>query len=346
MTDALPPNERVRTLNPERQAPPLLDVVDLRVRFPRSGGDDLVAVDQVSFKIQAGEVVSIVGESGSGKSVTARALMGLLPKGWARVTGRVRYDGLELTTLPEPRRRCLLGEEMGMVFQEPGASFSPTRTITAHLEEILQVRAGLDREQAAARSLEALRAAGVPEPVRVGQRYVWELSGGLAQRAGIAAALLLSPRLVFADEPTTALDVTTQAALTRSLVEQTRQDDMALVFITHDLSLARLLPGRVLVFYAGCLVESGPAAEVLAEPSHPYTAALMACVPGRAVDLGVPLAPLPGRLPRPGEAAGRCPFMARCRFAEEVCTRRPAMKGIGKDRQTACHLPLGVGGDA
>ncbi len=331
---------RRRTHPAPAPKPPLLQVEGLSVRFTLRGREG-VAVRDLAFRLDRGETMSLVGESGSGKSVTARALAGLLPMDIATVTGRALWEGRDLLTMPAPRRREILGAGIGVVFQEPAAALSPTQTISGMLTEVLAVRAGLRGAEAAARAAQALAEAGIPEPAEVLPRYPWQLSGGLAQRAAIAAAMILDPALLIADEPTTALDVSTQAALVRSLLELTRARGMALLFITHDLSLARLLPGHTLVLYAGRCMETGPVDAVLDRPRHPYTAALMNCVPGRAADRGELLVPLPGRLPLPGEDLPGCPFAPRCVRSTTACAQMPASSTID-GRTVACHHLLEV----
>jgi len=329
---------RRRTRAPPRPAPALLHVEGLSVGFTTSGREGVVVRD-LHFEVDRGETLTLVGESGSGKSVSVRALTGLLPLEIADVGGRALWEGRDLFTMPAARRREVLGAGIGMVFQEPAIALSPTQTIGRLLTEVLTQRTGLRGDAAKARALLALAEAGIPDPGRVASSYCWQLSGGLAQRAAIAAAMILEPALLIADEPTTALDVTTQAALVRSLVALTRRRGMALLFITHDLSLARLLPGRTLVLYAGRCVEEGPAAAVLDRPRHPYTGALVRCVPGRAVDQGELLRPLPGRLPLPGEELPGCPFAPRCSRVGTACERMPEPVVVD-GRSVACHHPL------
>ena len=330
--------ERRRTRPAARPAPPLLAVDGLTVRFTTRGREGVVVRD-LGFTLPRGETLTLVGESGSGKSVSVRALTGLLSADVAEVTGQVLWEGRELLSMPAPRRREILGAGIGMVFQEPATALSPTQTIGRLLTEVLAVRRGLRGEAATASALQALREAGIQDPAGIAASYPWQLSGGLAQRAAIAAAMILQPSLLVADEPTTALDVTTQAALVRSLVDLTRRRGMALLFITHDLSLARLLPGRTLVLYAGRCVEEGPVDAVLDRPRHPYTAALTRCVPGRAVERGEVLRPLPGQLPAPGVPLPGCPFAPRCPRAEPSCERMPE-PGILDGRTVACHHPM------
>ncbi|MFH1533272.1 MAG: ABC transporter ATP-binding protein [Pseudomonadota bacterium] len=329
---------RRRTHAAPRPAPALLCVEGLSVRFTSPGREGVVVRD-LDLAVDRGETLTLVGESGSGKSVCVRALTGLLPPQIAAVSGRALWEGRDLLTMPPARRREILGAGIGMVFQEPAIALSPTRTIGRLLTEVLTQRTGDRGDAAKARALQALAEAGIPDPGAVASSYCWQLSGGLAQRAAIAAAMILAPALLVADEPTTALDVTTQAALVRSLVALTRRRGMALLFITHDLSLARLLPGRTLVLYAGRRVEEGPAAAVLDRPRHPYTGALMGCVPGRAVDRGALLRPLPGRLPLPGEEATGCPFAPRCSRAGARCAQMPQPATVD-GRVVACHHPL------
>jgi len=313
-------------------------VEGLSVRFVTRDSQGVVVRD-LGFTVDRGETLTLVGESGSGKSVSVQALAGLLSPKVAEVAGRVLWEGRDLLTMPAPRRREVLGAGIGVVFQEPATALNPTRTIGSLLTEVLTVRGGLRKDEAKVRALQALAEAGIPDPAAVASGYCWQLSGGLAQRAAIAAAMILEPALLVADEPTTALDVTTQAALVRSLVELTRRRGMGLLFITHDLSLARLLPGRTLVLYAGRSVEEGPVDAVLDRPRHPYTAALTACIPGRAADRGEPLRPLPGRLPLPGEEVPGCPFAPRCPRAGTSCRRMPEA-GIVDGRKVSCHHPV------
>ncbi len=327
-------NPRRRIHAAPRPAPPLLRVEGLTVRFTVRGREGLVVRD-LHLAMDRGETLTLVGESGSGKSVSVRALAGLLPAEVADVTGRALWD---LFTMPAARRRVILGAGIGMVFQEPATALSPTRTIGGLLTEVLAVRGGRRGADAEAQALRALADAGIRDPAVVASSYCWQLSGGLAQRAALAAAMILDPALLIADEPTTALDVTTQAALVRSLVALTRARGMALLFITHDLSLARLLPGRTLVLYAGRCVEEGPAEAVLDRPRHPYTVALTGCVPGRAADRGEVLRPLPGRLPLPGEELPGCPFAPRCPRVGAVCGTLPAPR-ILDGRTVSCHHP-------
>ncbi len=326
---------RRRTRPAPRPAPPLLHVEGLSVRFTTRGREGVVVRD-LHLDVDRGETLTLVGESGSGKSVSVRALAGLLSPEVAEITGRALWENRDLLSMPATRRREVLGAGIGMVFQEPAMALSPTQTIGRMLTEVLAVRGGHHGDDAKARALQAMADAGIPDPAVVASSYCWQLSGGLAQRAAIAAAMILEPDLLIADEPTTALDVTTQAALVRSLVELTRRRSMALLFITHDLSLARLLPGRTLVLYAGRSVEEGPVDAVLDRPRHPYTEALMACVPGRAVDRGEPLRPLPGRLPLPGEELPGCPFAPRCPRAGPACRRMPELAHVD-GRVVACH---------
>jgi len=328
---------RRRTHAAPRPAPPLLVVDGLSVRFTTRGREGVV-VRSLDLQVDRGETLTLVGESGSGKSVSVRALAGLLPADVAAVTGRALWEGRDLFTMPAPRRREILGAGIGMVFQEPATALSPTRTVGGLLTEVLTVRGGHGRDAAKAAALQALAEAGIPDPAAVASSYVWQLSGGLAQRAALAAAMILDPALLIADEPTTALDVTTQAALVRSLVALTRGRGMGLLFITHDLSLARLLPGRTLVLYAGRSVEEGPVDAVLDRPRHPYTKALTGCIPGRVADLGEPLRPLPGRLPLAGEELAGCPFAPRCSRASATCDEMPLPRVLD-GRVLSCHHP-------
>ena len=240
------------------------------------------AVDDVSFRIKHGETLCLVGESGSGKSMTARALMGLLPPG-AAVGGAVSFEELDLfrnRALYTGHQEC--GRGMAMIFQEPMAALNPSMTVETLVGEAYRLRTGLSRQAARERICEVLQQTGILSPEDLLRVYPWQLSGGLAQRVMIASNLILKPRLLIADEPTTALDVTTQAQILSILLRLRDQASLALLFITHDLSLASLMGGETMVMKNGIVVESGPTIRVLEEPAHPYTRNLVACTPARA----------------------------------------------------------------
>ncbi|MDH6577778.1 ABC transporter ATP-binding protein [Kitasatospora sp. MAP5-34] len=290
---------------------PLLEYDGLRVELP---GTARPILDGVTLSVAAGEAVALVGESGSGKSVTARAALGLLPSG-ARTGGQVRVDGTDLVGADAARLRAVRTGVASMIFQDPRAGINPVRRVGDFLTESLRLVGGRTRAEAEARALELLTAVGLPDPARHLRQYPHQLSGGMLQRVMIAGALTADPQLLLCDEPTTALDVTTQAEIMAVLGQLQRDRGLGLLLITHDLDLAAATCDRIYVMYAGRIVETGTAADLLAIPRHPYTAGLLGSSP--------PLEGTPGRLtPIPGaplslaEAASGCAFFARCRFAQ------------------------------
>ena len=274
----------------------LLEIQDLSIRFGQDGGA-ASAVDHLSLRVHHSETLCIVGESGSGKSLTALAVMGLVPPE-ARVSGAIRFSGellLDNRTVCMGNREC--GRGLAMVFQEPMAALNPALRVGELVGEAYRLRYGASRKKGLAEVLKALARAGIPDPEALIGRYSWQLSGGLAQRVMIASALILEPRLLIADEPTTALDVTTQARILDLLVRLRDETGMAMVFITHDLSVAALMGGTTAVMYRGCLVDKGPTRDVLDHPRHPYTKALLACTPAIALSQGRTRLTPPGREP-------------------------------------------------
>ncbi len=264
-------------------APPVLQVQGLSIRLP-VGAERALAVEGVDFTLSAGQTLCLVGESGSGKSMIASAVMGLLPKPQvAPVAGRILFEGRDLLALGETELRALRGKRMGMVFQEPMTSLNPVLRIGEQIGEVLDAHCALPAEQRRARIISALADVGLPEPELIAQSFPFRLSGGQRQRVMIAAALVLEPALLIADEPTTALDVTTQAQILALMRELQQRKGMALLFITHDFGVVADIADRVAVMRLGCVVESGTAQEVLRAPRHPYTRALIAAIPhGRA----------------------------------------------------------------
>ncbi len=304
------------------QAPPLLVVDDLSVAFK---GGAIQAVDGVDLAIGAGETLAVVGESGSGKSVTALAVLRLFGRDDGAVArGRILWRGEDLLPLPEAALRRFRGREIAIIFQDPGASLNPVFTVGEQIAEVLRRHEGLSKDRAAARARDLLRDVGIADPERRIRAYPHQLSGGMRQRVMIAVALACSPQLLIADEPTTALDVTIQAQILRLLKALQARTGMALMFITHDLELVADIADRIAVMYAGQVVETGPAAEVLARPRHPYTRALLDCRPHRGADGLVHFAPIPGAPPR-GSFPPGCRFAGRSALAEPACSAAPVM---------------------
>jgi peptide/nickel transport system ATP-binding protein len=293
----------------------LLDVQDLSVRMPQVARRPLL--DEVSLYVDRGEAVGLVGESGSGKSVTARAILGLVPPK-AQTDGHVLVDGVDVLSAGREVVRSLRTTKAAMVFQDPRAGINPLRRIGDFLTESARLCRGMSQGAATARALELLVAVGLPDPARHLRQHPHELSGGMLQRVMIASALMNEPELLLCDEPTTALDVTTQAEIVAILGRLQREQHMGMLFITHDLDLAAALCDRVYVMYAGRVVEQAGAKELFAAPAHPYTAGLLASTPGVGHDHDrlVPVAGAPLSLL---EAPPGCAFASRCDFAEDRC---------------------------
>ena len=298
---------------------PLLEVRDLAVRFRRRGRPDVAAVDGVSFVVRAGQVVGLVGESGSGKSVTSLAAMGLLPKRNTTITGSVLFEGRDLLTLGRSELASMRGRDLAMVFQDPMTSLNPVVPIGTQVVEVLLAHTDASRSQAADEAEDLLRRVGIPDPRRRLKDYPHQLSGGMRQRALIAIALACKPRLLIADEPTTALDVTIQAQVLELLKQLVVESRTAMVMITHDLGVVAGLCDQVNVMYAGKIVETASRGELFAVPRHRYTHGLLASIPRLDSPRGEPLHPIPGT---PRDTVGwdvACAFAPRCPAASDGC---------------------------
>jgi dipeptide transport system ATP-binding protein len=319
---------------------PLLEISNLTVEFATAHGA-FRAVDQVSLSIDKGEVLAIVGESGSGKSVAMLAVMGLLP--WtAKVTAdRLVFDGKDLMKLDDSERRSIIGKDMTMIFQEPLSSLNPCFTVGFQIIETLRLHLGLSKKQARARAIEILREVGIPAPERRIDSFPHQMSGGMNQRVMIAMAIACKPKLLIADEPTTALDVTIQAQILDLLLKLQRETGMALVLITHSMGVVAETAERVCVQYAGQKVEEQDVMGLFNDPHHPYTAALLSALPERAKTKKLPSIPgvVPGQFNRPPA----CLFSPRCLFATDLCRtvippQQPPSLGLA-----LCHYPLIAG---
>jgi len=316
----------------------LLEVSDLQVRLKTRGGL-LHAVRGVSFEVRMGETVCVVGESGCGKSITSLAIMGLLPKGAQRTAAALRFDGQELSSLDDRAMSTLRGNRMSMIFQEPMTTLNPVYTIGDQLTEPLFRHRRIGRREAYEKAEAILERVGISGARRRLRQYPHQLSGGLRQRVVIAMALICGPSLVIADEPTTALDVTIQAQILHLLKSLQRQSGMGMLFITHDLGLVARLADRVIVMYAGQVVESGPVEEIFHHPSHPYTRGLLDCipVPGK-VRPGERLGSIPGTVPDLAKPIEGCGFRTRCRFAMAACAvGEIALRNVGAGDVGAAH---------
>lgn len=319
----------------------LLEVDNLRVQFPTLDGA-VRAVDGLTFQVDKGEVVAIVGESGCGKSVTSMSVLRLLPTPPARISGTIRFDGRDLLQMQEGEMRQLRGKDIAMVFQEPMSSLNPVLTIGRQIEESLHVHESLGAAAARHRALSMLELVGLPDPSHHLVQYPHELSGGMRQRVMIAMALICSPRLLIADEPTTALDVTIQAQILDLLRDLNKRLGAAIMFITHDLGVVAEIADRVIVMYAGRKVEEGRVNDLFNNPLHPYTRGLLAAMPVLGASLQADdlerLAEIPGQVPTLRHAIPGCPFASRCQNATERCrTEAPELARWGDGQQVACH---------
>jgi oligopeptide/dipeptide ABC transporter ATP-binding protein len=320
---------------------PLLQTRNLAVALPGPHGP-VAVVHDASLTVGAGEIVGLAGESGSGKSLTAQALLGLLPPG-ARVSGAADFAGTNLLGLGATQWQRVRGARIAMVFQDPTAALHPMLTVGRQLTEHMRIHLGLDRSAARRRAVELLERVRIPNPRAALRAYPHQFSGGMRQRVAIAIALACKPQLLIADEPTTALDVTVQAGILALLEHLRAETGLAILVITHDLGVLSALAARSYVFYAGRVMESGPTADILLRPRHPYTAALLGARPGAA---GTALRPIPGTPVTPGQAPPGCPFEPRCGFARPECrTRPPAPEVVGPDRLSACVVHPNLEGE-
>ena len=310
----------------------LLRVEGLSVALPTRSGFHK-AVDGLSFAVDAGEVLGIAGESGSGKTITALSLFGLLPHG-ARVTGSIRLDGTELTSLSGKQLRAVRGREIAMVSQDPATSLHPILPVGTQLTEHMRHHLGVSKDEARSRAAGLLETVRIPDPEQALRSYPGQFSGGMRQRIAIAVALAAEPRLLVADEPTTALDVTVQAGILRLLDRLCRERGMAVIVITHDLGVMSATAGRLCVMYAGRLAEAGPTTELLARPRHPYTRGLLDALPQAG---STALVPIGGSPPSLGQVPAGCAFHPRCAYARPSCaTGKPDPERVGEQHLLAC----------
>ncbi|MEN9867862.1 MAG: Dipeptide transport ATP-binding protein DppD, partial [Pseudomonadota bacterium] len=291
----------------------LLEIKNLRVQFGSAN-----AVDGLDLSLHAGEVVGIVGESGSGKSVTSLALMGLIDFPGKVSADKMAFDGRDLLNMKDKERRRLLGKDIAMIFQDPMTSLNPCFTVADQLVETLRVHEGGDKRALRARALTLLQQVDIPDAERRLDAYPHQLSGGMSQRVMVAMAIACNPRLLIADEPTTALDVTVQAQMLELLLQLQRQRGMALMLITHDLSVVAQTAQRVVVMYAGQVLESAPVPEIFSTPQHPYTQALLAALPEHNVGQRR-LQTIPGVVPGQYDRPGGCLLAPRCAYAKAIC---------------------------
>ena len=313
----------------------LLEIEDLAVSFGRTG-----AVRGTSFTVERGETLSVVGESGCGKSVTALAVMNLLARGARRTARAMRFQGEDLMSLSDSGMARLRGNDMAMIFQEPMTSLNPAYTVGSQMTEVLRRHKGTPQRLAIDRAADLLARVGITAPgLRLGQ-FPHQLSGGLRQRVMIAMALMCEPKLLIADEPTTAHDVTVQAQILRLLAQLQRDLGLGMLLITHDLGIVARVAHKVAVMYAGKVVENAATAELFASPRHPYTQGLLRCVPvpGK-IKRDEPLGSIPGTVPRVGPDFEGCAFRERCSFADATCTQDIPRHQAGTTHDFLCRLP-------
>ena len=312
----------------------VLEIEDLRILL-RNGDRDVALVDGVSLAVAPGEVVGLAGESGSGKTLTGLSALGFLPDR-ARATGAVRFAGQDVLKMSQSRLRRMRGHQVAVVFQDPMTSLHPMLSVGRQLTEHVEVHLGLSRSQARERAIELLETVRLPDPEHVLSSFPHQFSGGMRQRIAIASALACGPRLLIADEPTTALDVTVQAGILRLIDRLRRDSEMAVLMISHDLGVMSSLADTLHVLYAGRVVESGPAGELLTAPRHPYTRSLLDSLPD-PTERGADLRVIRGEPPPPDRRPPGCAFAPRCAFAEPRCTAAvPMLQPVAAGRAAAC----------
>ena len=322
----------------------LLSVENLQTHFGTPDGV-VRAVEGLSFHIDAGETVAIVGESGCGKSVTSMSILRLIATPPGKIAGRIMFNGRDLLSLPEAEMRKLRGNDISMIFQEPMTSLNPVLTVGRQIGEALRLHQGLDANAATARSIAMLELVGISAAPRRVKEYPHQLSGGMRQRVMIAMALACNPKLLIADEPTTALDVTIQAQILDLMRDLKTRLGSAIMLITHDLGVVAEMAERVIVMYAGRKVEEAPVREIFARPLHPYTRGLLGAVPrlGSSLESNArtKLAEIPGLVPSLRQRIVGCPFAGRCPMVTELCrTVAPAVEAKAPDHVVACHYAV------
>ena len=316
-------------------AAPMLEVQGLNIFF-RTGDGEVQATSNISFALRPGERLGVVGESGCGKTVTGLSILGLLPRGNSRITGRILFDGRDLAPMTPSQLRHIRGRHIGMIFQEPMSALDPVFTVGEQIIETLVTHRGVTRREARERAIDSLAKVGIPLPARRVDEYPHQLSGGMRQRAMIAIALACEPRLLIADEPTTALDVTIQAQILDLLLELSQRAGTALLFITHDLGVVAETCERMLTMYAGEIVEDAPIDAALTRPFHPYTSGLLRSLP-RLAKRKSALPSIPGRVPSLSAMPEGCRFRPRCPHAATGCERAQESRTIAPARDVRCR---------
>ncbi|MEL6234058.1 MAG: ABC transporter ATP-binding protein [Pseudomonadota bacterium] len=329
--------------HPATGAPPLLDIRDLRVGFESADGSQIVvAVDRVSLSVPAGGMLGLVGESGSGKSVTCLSILRLLAEQGRILGGEVLFGGRNLLDLGQEELQSLRGGEIAMIFQDPMSSLNPVKRVGWQIAEALIIHQGLSLTQAEAQAIDLLADVGIPEPKLRARAFPHQLSGGMCQRVMIAMALACRPKLLIADEPTTALDVTIQAQILRLLRKLAEETGTAVILVTHDLGVVAEVADSVAVMYAGRVVEAAPVAEIFADPKHPYTHGLLGSLPSRSARRSrLPM--IKGAVPSPDQYPAGCRFAPRCPRAGAICSSERPLITQTQSRRFACHHPMDQG---
>jgi oligopeptide transport system ATP-binding protein len=320
---------------------PLLDVIDLRTHFFTRDGV-VRAVNGVNFQMRQGETLGIVGESGSGKSMTALSIMRLVPDPPGKIIGgQILFQGVDLLQLREAQMCRIRGREIALVFQDPMTAFDPLYRVGAQIEEAIEWHLHLDRKARRARTIDALERVGIPAPAERSRSYPHEFSGGMIQRAMIAMALACEPKLLIADEPTTALDVTMESQIVDLLRDLQRTTSMGMIYVTHNMGVVARIAQRVAVMYAGTLVETAPTKALFRAPKHPYTLGLMRSVPRVDGDMSERLPAIEGLPPDLIDMPDACPFAPRCPYAIDRCwDERPQLRDVGEEHRIACFVDL------
>jgi oligopeptide/dipeptide ABC transporter ATP-binding protein len=318
----------------------LLKIDNMSVSFATPRGN-LRAVNDVTIELLQGESLGVVGESGSGKTVLSRATMGLLPSTATR-TGTITYKGRVISDLPKEEVRDLWGTGMAMIFQDPMTALNPVRRIGAQLTESLTVRLGMDKKAAKLKAVELLKRVRIPDPEGMLRKFPYQLSGGMRQRIMIAIAVSCEPELLFADEPTTALDVTVQAQVLDLITELRKESDMAMILVTHDLGVVAGHTDKIAVMYAGDVVEYAPTRQLFSNMKMPYTEALLKSIPRLETPTGSRLPVIEGRLPDPTKNEPGCPFANRCPYVSDKCrAEKPPLTNAGNNHYYRCWFPIG-----
>tara|TARA_R110002072_G_scaffold534_8_gene4253 strand:- start:5588 stop:6568 length:981 start_codon:yes stop_codon:yes gene_type:complete len=319
----------------------ILKVENLNISFETSKGI-LGAIRNLSFELELGETLGVVGESGCGKSITNLALMGLLPDTAIVKADKIDFEGKDLTMMNEKKWQDIRGSEIAMIFQDPMSALNPSFTVGFQIDETLKVHfPNMNKQQRYARSIELLNQVGIPAPEERIKSYAHELSGGMSQRVMIAMAIACDPKLLIADEPTTALDVTIQDQILKLLKDIQKEKNMAMILVTHDLGVVAQNSDRIQVMYAGEVIETGTAKQVIHEPQHPYTQGLIASLPGKSkTSFRQPLPSIEGMVPDLTRRPSGCQFHPRCKYSQEDCINNHPLIEKVKNHNVRCHFPL------